>query len=181
MSEIRIKCIDQVLIVENTPDIASGDRNVDRVVFDLCPKWDGYTPVGVFYNDPEKVYPVLLDENLSAYIPAEVMSDQTTLFIGVMGVKDDSIRTSNLVRYRINKGALAGSAWIENPSPTLFEQLVTTYAEILEKLSLIQVLTVEEVDAICNGTYVETLDDTNLSPVLDIDEIPVEDVAKMCV
>ena len=181
MSDIRIKCIDQVLIVENSPDIASGDRNVDRVVFDLCPKWDGYTPVGVFYNDPEKVYPVLLDENLSAYIPGEVMSDQTTLFIGVMGVKGDSIRTSNLVRYRIQKGAIDGSAWIENPTPTIFEQLLEKYNDALTKLSLIQVLNVDEIDAICNGTYAETLDDTNLSPVLEIDEIPVEDVAKMCV
>jgi len=181
MSEIRVKCIDQVLIVENSPDIASGDVNVDKVTFDLCPKWDGYTNVAVFYNDPEKVYQVLLDENNSAIIPSEVMSDQTILHFGVMGVKDDSVRTSNLIRYRIYKGAIAGTAWVENPTPTIYEQLLRQYNDALDKLSMIQVLTVEEVDAICNGEYAEVLDERNLSPILEVDEIPVEDVASICV
>lgn len=181
MTEIKVKCIDQVLIVENSPDIASGDVNVDKVTFSLCPKWDGYTNVAVFYNDPEKTYCVMLDENNSAIIPSEVMSDQTILNFGVMGVKVDSVRTSNLIRYRIYKGAIAGNAWVENPTPTIFEQLLGKYNEVLEKLSLIQTLTVDEVDEICNETYAEILDDSNLSPILEVDEIPVEELAEICI
>lgn len=155
MSEIRIKCIDQVLIVENNPDIASGDVNVDRVTFDLCPKWSGYTNVAVFYNDPKNVYQVMLDENNTAIIPSEVMRDQTILNIGVMGVKEGSVRTSKVVRYRIFKGATDGSSWIENPTPTIFEQLIGKLNAVLKELDGIQELTVDEVDEICTGSEKE--------------------------
>lgn len=155
MSEIRVKCIDQVLIIENSPDIASGDVNIDRVVFDLCPKWDGFTNVAVFYNDPENVYQVMLDENNTAIIPSEVMRDQTILNIGVMGVKDGAVRTSKVIRYRIFKGAIDGSTWIGNPTPTIFEQLLGQFNNVFKSLDDIKGLTVDEVDAICNETDTE--------------------------
>lgn len=155
MSDILIKCIDQVLIVENNPDIASGDVNVDRVTFDLCPKWDSYTNVAVFYNDPENVYQVMLDENNTAIIPSEVMRDQTILNIGVMGVKEGEVRTSKVIRYRIFKGAIDGSTWIENPTPSIFEQLIGKFNSVLIELDKIKELTVEEVDEICSGTEKE--------------------------
>jgi len=121
-----------------------------------------------------------LDENNSANIPSEVMSDQTILNFGVVGVNEDSVRTSNLIRYRIYKGAINGIAWVDNPTPTIFEQLLGKYNEVLDKLALIQTLTVDEVDEICDGTYAEILDDSNLSPILEVDEIPVEEVAEIC-
>lgn len=180
MSEIKVKCIDQILMIEDSPDIASGDVSIDRISFSFCKEWDGYTKAGVFYNDPNKTYPVLLDENNSVIIPGEVMKSQTLLYFGVIGVKDDKIRTSNVVRYRILKGPMDGTEWLENPEPNIFLQLMSKYTAILDQLSLIQTLTVDEVDEICNGTYAEILDDTNLSPIVEFDEISVDDVADIC-
>ena len=181
MSQISVKCIDQVLIVEDAPDIASGDVLTDSVKFTFCPLWDSYSKVAVFYNDPDNTYPVMLDENNIATIPSEVMKDQTILYIGVMGLKEDMIRTSNVIRYRILKGAIAGSEWIENPEPSIFEQLLGKYNEVLEKLSKIQTLTPMEIDEICNLIYAEVLDDSNLSPILEVEEIPVEEIANLCI
>lgn len=180
MSEIKVKCVDQILMIENSPDITSGDVNIDKVTFDLCQLWDGFTVVAVFYNDPENVYEVMLDENNSAIIPSEVMTDQTVLHFGVLGVKDDQIRTSNIIRYRILRGAIVGSEWITNPTPDIYQQLLSQYSVVLNKLSEIQWLTAEEVDEICNGTYAETLDDTNLSPIMDLEEITVDEVKEIC-
>lgn len=178
MTNIKIKCVDQVLVIENSPEVSSGNVLTDTVSFSFCPLWNGFTKVAVFYNDPSKQYQVMLDENGSAEIPPEVLENQGVLYIGVLGVMEDKIKTSNVIRYRINKGAYT-KAVIVNPSPTVFEQILNKLNNIETKLAEIQYLTVEEVDQICEGTYAEVLTDENLSPVMDLEEITEEETREI--
>lgn len=178
MTTIKIKCVDQVLIIENNPEIASGDIFTDKITFSFCPLWDGFIKIAVFYNDPKNQYQVMLDEDGSAEIPPEVLVDQGVLYIGAIGVKEDKVKTSNIIRYRINKGAYT-KAVIVNPSPTIFEQILTKLNSIETKLAEIQYLTLEEIDQICEGEYAEVLVDENLSPIMDLEEITEEETREI--
>lgn len=178
MTNIKIKCVDQVLVIENSPEVASGDILTDTVTFSFCPLWDGLKKIAVFYNDPKKQYQVMLDDNNTAEIPPEVLEDQGVLYIGVLGTVEDKIKTSNVIRYRVNKGAYTKGA-IVNPSPSIFEQILIKLNDIETKLAEIQYLTVEEVDQICEGTYAEVLTDENLAPVMDLEEITEEETREI--
>lgn len=146
MSEIKIRCVDQVLIVQNEPDIFSGDKNVDRVSFSFCSAWDGFEKMAVFYNDPKDPYHVLLDENNSALIPHEVMKDKATLYIGAIGVKEGAVRTSAVIRYKILKGAFTEDTYIADPTPALYEQLLSKFAELYSKVDLLEDLLARNVE-----------------------------------
>ena len=138
MSEIKIRCVDQVLIVQNEPDIFSGDKNVDKVSFSFCSAWDGFEKMAVFYIDPKDPYHVLLDENNSAIIPHEVMKNNATLYIGAIGVKEGEVRTSAVIRYKILKGAFTDDYIIADPTPALYEQLLGKFAELYNKVGLFE-------------------------------------------
>lgn len=126
MAQIEINCIGQTAIYTNTPEIFSGDVNIDTVKFTFDEVWDGYTEkTAVFYNNPKDTYPVMLDENNVAVIPEAVMADKCKLSIGVFGTNaNGDVKTSKILTYNIGKGAISNDLEATTP-PEFWTQLLT--------------------------------------------------------
>lgn len=140
MSDILVKCVDQTLQITNAPLIASGGVMEDRIVFDFCSLWDGYTKKAVFYRDKDNIYQVALsgtDGNI-AYIPAEVMKEKGKIYLGVYGTMaadgeaNAFVRTSEVLSYEIVQGAYAVTN-VPDPTPNIYESLFNSIG-VLENL-----------------------------------------------
>ena len=126
MAQIEINCIGQTAIYTNTPEIFSGDVNIDTVKFTFDEAWNGYDiKTAVFYNNPKDTYPVMLDENNVAVIPDAVMANKCKLLIGVFGTNaNGDVKTSKILTYNIGKGAITDDLEATTP-PEFWEQLLT--------------------------------------------------------
>ena len=127
MSNIRASCIGQSMRFTNTPTISSGDVNYDTITFDFCSQWDNFTKTAVFYRSEKDVYYQLLDENNTCFIPKEVLVDKGTIYIGVFGVAGETTITSQVLGYRIDKGAITENLKPSDPTPDIYEQIISQY------------------------------------------------------
>lgn len=132
MSTILIKCQDQVLAFENTPLIASGDLGVDFVQFDFCDRWDGFERTAVFWRNEKDAYHQLLDDEDRCEIPPEVLQEGGLIHFGVFGVNAaGQQRTSNVLNYRIEQGAITTDTKPSDPTPDMYTQMLEQYASIV--------------------------------------------------
>ena len=129
-SVIRVSCADQVLKITEAPVVAAGGLNEVSVEFSFCQKWDGFVKTATFYRDEEEVYYAILDENDTCLIPWEVYYDEGTFYFGVFGEKDDIRRTSNVVKYKVKKGAITSDMMPSNPTPGAYEQIIKMIEEL---------------------------------------------------
>lgn len=124
---INVECNDQDLIIANAPIIASGGVDENIVYFKFCGNWDGFDKTAVFYQDEKKVYYAFLDEENKCVVPHEVTQSHGTLYIGVFGVKGDVRRTSKVERIRITKGAWSSDMHPSDPTPDIYNQIISRY------------------------------------------------------
>lgn len=124
MSIINIRCIDQTLTVTNAPLISSGNIQTDSLKFEFCPMWDGYLKTAIFYRSESEVYAVLVDENSEAIVPKEVLQNEGYFYFGVHGVSGDKVKTSQVLRYRVVKGAISDEVLIPDPTPDIYAQIM---------------------------------------------------------
>lgn len=129
MSDIMAKAIDQCLMLIDAPDIFSGDVNIDRLVVDFNSVWDGFTKTAIFYVSENEVYKMLLKDN-TCVIPQEVLKNKGKFYFGIMGVNGDKVLTSEVITYRVGKGAITSNLIIPNPTPDIYEQIIGDYDEI---------------------------------------------------
>lgn len=128
MSTILVKCQDQVLAFENTPLIASGDVGVDFVQFSFCDLWDGYKRAAVFWRNEKDVYHVNLDEEDRCEIPKEVLQDGGLIYFGAFGVNAaGQQRTSKVLTYRIEQGAITTDTKPSDPTPDIYTQIMQEF------------------------------------------------------
>ena len=132
MSNIRASCIGQTMRFTNTPTISSGDVNYDTITFDFCGQWDNFVKTAIFYRDENDVYYQLLDENNTCIIPKEVLTDKGTIYLGVFGVKNNVTLTSQVLNYKIIKGAITENLKPSDPTPDIYAQLIDLYDQIRE-------------------------------------------------
>jgi hypothetical protein len=128
---IKLKTVDQRLTVVQQPILASGDVGMVRVEYELDSYWDGLTPCGTFYNGktPEDVYEQPLADG-ACIIPWEVLTEEGVLYIGLRGVGEDGrIKTAAPVRYRMEKGSPRGANTSVEPSPDVYQQILTVAGE----------------------------------------------------
>lgn len=134
MSVIKVKCVDQTLTVTKAPLIAAGGTDENHVEFDFCNMWDGFQRIAVFYNKPSKKYKNIIDENNSCPIPPEVTKTRGNMYFGVFGTNNSGVtRTSEVVCYRIDEGAIESGAEPSDPTPDMWEQLLAQIQEANEK------------------------------------------------
>lgn len=126
---LKVGCIDQRLILIADPEIASGGQNEDVVEFEFCSLWDGYGKTAVFYRTEDEVYHVLVEDD-RCVIPHEVLRDEGVLYFGVFGVKGDTTRTSEVIRYRLVKGALTSGSAPSDPTPDIYAALLARIGAI---------------------------------------------------
>lgn len=124
MSEINITITDQdVELIKPTPLIAAGGVNENYVNFSFSEEWTGFTKTAVFYQDEKNVYYSIVVNN-RAVVPWEAMQKAGKVYIGVFGVKDDIVLTSEVVSYKIKKGAITEDINPGDPTPDIYEQLI---------------------------------------------------------
>lgn len=129
MTTIKLVANDQSLMTSTKPVVASGNVDTVEIEVDFSLHWDGLAKSAVFFTSESKtVYEVPLSFG-SCDIPHEVLALPCYLFIGVRGVNSDDvlIKASNLVRYRIEKGAPVGTGTTVEPTSNAYQKLLTAY------------------------------------------------------
>lgn len=124
---IGVECVDQDLMITNSPVIASGGLNENSIAFKFCSKWDGFTKTAVFYRNTNEVYHVIVDEENMCDVPHEVTDSEGTMFFGVFGVSGDVTRTSKVLKYKIRQGAITNDTTPPDPTPDIYEQILSQY------------------------------------------------------
>ena len=129
---IHVQVQDQKLVLLDGPVVATGGVNGTAVQFDLSSKWSGMVLMAVFQREEKgaTVYHSSVDSSYTAVIPQEVLKEDGTLLFGLYGVLDDMVRTSELMRYRVRKGAVSVDTEPGSPTPELWEQLLNAVSEV---------------------------------------------------
>ena len=128
---IKVQCKDQVIQLVETPVIASGGYNEDKVIFDFCSLWDTFTKTAVFYIKKDEVYNVLLDDDNSCIVPSEVIQSPGKFFFGVFGVNSSGItRTSEVAKYQVSQGAIVTDPEPSEATPNIYEQILARLNEV---------------------------------------------------
>lgn len=130
MALVKIKCVNQAIIITNRPIIASGGLQENTMQFEFCDAWEGMTKTAVFYRNENEVYNVLIDHNNECPIPDEVLQEAGTFFFGVYGVIGTKRKTSEIERYNVIQGSLRSE--IDEPTPDIYSQLMANYSELKE-------------------------------------------------
>ena len=137
MSQIEVSVYDQTAYFNHTPDIFSGDVDVDTVKFIFDDTWNDFNDkTAVFYNDPKKSYPVMLNDDNTVIIPKTVINRECTLYFGVMGANGDGkIKTSSILSYRIARGVISADTEVLPPNVDVWLQILANYEFALERLA----------------------------------------------
>ncbi len=130
---IKLSLEDQVLKATESPVIASGGVNENRIEFTFSEHWDNYTKVAVFSRtddtaDEEPIAIELLND--SCDVPFEVIEEEGTVLIGVFGVLGDVTRTSTNIEYNIVKGSLLNGRAPAAPTKNIYQQLLEKYTQL---------------------------------------------------
>lgn len=133
MSIIKVNCVDQTLVFENTPVIASGGLEENFVQFSFCSQWDGFTKTAVFWRSESEVFHNLLDAEDKCQVAPEVTASDGVIYFGVFGVDSAGRqRTSEVLTYRVVKGAITEGTVPSDPTPDIYTQLIGKYQEMVE-------------------------------------------------
>ena len=152
MSVIKITVDDQNLHITDSPKIAAQGVNENQVEFTFSADWDGFGKTALFYReaDPETVYSSLVDGNGLAAVPYEITSGEGRICLGVSGVKDDVVKTTEILTYKIVRGLYVGES--TPPSPGMYEQMLTMVGEMQEEQT-------EFIDSVNNNPLLTTIED----------------------
>lgn len=120
---IKAKITDQILEFTLKPMVASGGVNEDVIEFEFDELWDGFDTVAVFYRSKREVFHQKIVNN-SCTIPSEVLRAQGVFYVGVMGVKDNVTRTTNVLRYELEHGAITVGVEPPEPTPSIYESIL---------------------------------------------------------
>lgn len=122
---IKAKITDQTLEFTLKPMVASGGVNEDVIEFEFDELWDGFDTVAVFYRSKREVFHKKIIDNRCT-IPSEVLRAQGVFYVGVMGVKDNVTRTTNVLRYEIEHGAITVGVEPPEPTPSIYESILAS-------------------------------------------------------
>lgn len=128
---ITIGVVDQVLTLIGTPVVSSGGKNEDYVSFTFDETWNGFAKIAVFYRQTKEIYYALINDDNVAVVPPEVIATSGIMYLGVVGVNDNTTitKTSQVLPYRIVGGALDGFK-PEPATPDVFEQMLALAQEM---------------------------------------------------
>lgn len=137
MSTIKVVCIDQTLAFNNTPVITSGGLNEDFVSFTFCALWSGFTRTAVFWRSEKEVYHQTLDAEDRCQIPPEVTGEDGVIYFGVFGVNAKGVqRTSEVLNYRIHKGAITTGTKPSDPTPDIYTQIMARCQDVKDEVAV---------------------------------------------
>ena len=124
-----------------TPEISDKEfcrfNNSMSCEFTFDNSWNVYNKkTAIFYNDPKKSYPVFLDDTNTAVIPSTLIDRGTKLYFGVIGTNaNNKVKTSSILSYRIERGAISADVEIPPSSAEIWLQILLNYEIALKKLN----------------------------------------------
>lgn len=142
MTVIYCATNDQVLTATRMPRISCNNQNTVKLHVDFDATWDGYSKSAVFYTSKDpKPYEVIISSDGNCLVPAEVLIEEATLYIGIRGVKTSSkeVKSTTPVKYRVLAGT--PSTVISDPTPTVYQQLLEAYNVEMARISNLAKLT----------------------------------------
>lgn len=145
MTTIKLKTIDEILEFTSSPPVYSGDVNTIAAQFEFDEFWEGFAKTAVFYREIKQPYQVVLKDDI-CNIPSEVMLTEGRIYIGVFGVKDDKVKTSEVVYYDIGTGVMTFGT-IPEPSEEIWQQILNELTDIRK---LTEIIKQEQVDFVQN-------------------------------
>ncbi len=129
MTTIKVMANDQDLTIVEKPILASGDLGTVILHADFSAEWDGYAKTAVFYQNEKNTFHAILDGNGECVIPWEALKSEGVLFFGIFGAKNDTRKTSEVVKYRIRKGAWSEETNPSDPTPDIYTQILAAYSK----------------------------------------------------
>lgn len=120
---INARVIDQALILENLPVLASGGVDEIQVVFSFCDLWANATKkTAVFFRDPVAVYHAELTDDACA-APWEPFAAPGTVYVGVFAeYADGTTRTCEALPLTVAQGAITKQSAAAN-APNIYAAL----------------------------------------------------------
>lgn len=133
MTTLKVATADQTLVALEKVKIASGDIESVFLEAEFDSAWDGFiNRTASFYtsNDSTPHEVLLIDDKCT--IPAEVLANVGTLYVGIIGVSNDgsAVKTSSIVGYTIRQG-VAHSYTTVSPELDLYRQYIKATKEEL--------------------------------------------------
>ena len=128
MTTIYATATDQVLVATRMPKVSCNNQNTVKLHVKFDASWDGYAKSAVFYTSKDPTpYAVVLSSDGNCLVPAEVLIEEATLYIGVRGVKIASkeVKSTTPVKYKVLPGT--PSLVISDPTPSVYQQLLSAY------------------------------------------------------
>ena len=136
---------DQILIAEEKVKLASGDVNSVKLQVNFDSAWDDFPArTAIFYTSQDSLNREMLLINNECTVPAEVLAEVATLFVGVRGVAADgmAVKTSSFVKYSIIQGAAGGHTI--KPEMDLYRQFLAAMDAKIDPIYQAYVQRIEE-------------------------------------
>lgn len=109
-TNIEMTCTDQVLTIVTKPKVASGGIEEDLLRVTFSEEWNGFKKTATFFRSTDTVYSQELDENDECLIPAIILKDPGTIYISIYGIKGNTVRTTDITKYKIVQGAITDAS-----------------------------------------------------------------------
>lgn len=107
MTTIEAQIKDQLLTVTKNPLVASGGINETAILFSFDEKWDSSIKTVVFADaKKENWYDVPMDSSNMVIVPAQVTAVRGRFWFGVVGIKDETRYTTNVIQYNVEEGVV---------------------------------------------------------------------------
>lgn len=95
------------------------------------------TKTAVFWKNEDDAYHCVLDANGGCAIPREVLDADGVIYFGVFGVdKTGRQRPSNVLSYRVEKGAITEGTKPSDPTLEFYQQLLAAYADMSAEIAV---------------------------------------------
>lgn len=134
MVTLTVKAIGHALSIVNAFIFASGSVAVDEIHFDLDEYWGDRALSALFYGTArEEPYEVPIDANGDAVVPVEILSERSTVQLGIYGVDGSTRITSTLVSFKVKNGA-----WSEDATTGTNPETLVTLGDIRTNALLAQ-------------------------------------------
>lgn len=114
--------------------LTSGSKNVDEFKIFADETWSGFEKNVMFCVDKNRIYSEVDNITQIAKIPPEALENEAIIVIGVIGTKDESVMTSSLIHYKIEKGAIPINSEIEISEKVFASELGELFADENEAL-----------------------------------------------
>ena len=133
MSTIMLQTIGSVLALTDEPIIPSGGDNNDYIKINFDSTWNGFAKIAIFYQQKGEYFYSIVQSDDTALIPTEIVNNSGAMYLGIVGVKDNVTKTTNVLRYKIVGGSLDGFT-IEDPPEDIYKQILQAISNYYESM-----------------------------------------------